>query len=77
MGMPGDLLLIFADMLTRSWKQVTKFREDGSQLPSAGRHALISSGGADADDDAEPDLEAGWIREERGVRYVSGKEARD
>ena len=26
MGRQGDLLLIFADALTRSWKQVTKFR---------------------------------------------------
>jgi cyanophycin synthetase len=26
MGQPGDLLLIFADALTRSWKQITKFR---------------------------------------------------
>jgi cyanophycin synthetase len=28
MGRPGDLLLIFADALTRSWKQVTKFKPD-------------------------------------------------
>ncbi len=26
MGEPGDLLLIFADALTRSWKQITKFK---------------------------------------------------
>src|SRR5512138_1481945 len=26
MGQPGDLLLIFADALIRSWKQITKFR---------------------------------------------------
>jgi cyanophycin synthetase len=26
MGQPGDLLLIFADALTRSWKQIIKFR---------------------------------------------------
>ena len=30
MGQPGDLLLIFADALTRSWKQVTKFRPAGA-----------------------------------------------
>ncbi|HEX7375125.1 MAG TPA: cyanophycin synthetase [Steroidobacteraceae bacterium] len=30
MGRPGDLLLIFADALTRSWKQITKFRPAGS-----------------------------------------------
>ena len=26
MGEPGDLLLIFADALARSWKQITKFK---------------------------------------------------
>src|SRR5690606_24550625 len=26
MGAKGDLLLVFADQLTRSWKQITKFR---------------------------------------------------
>ena len=26
MGQPGDLLLIFADALIRSWKQIIKFR---------------------------------------------------
>ena len=30
MGQPGDLLLVFADALVRSWKQVTKFRPAGS-----------------------------------------------
>src|SRR5579863_4604551 len=29
MGQPGDLVLIFADQLTRSWKQITKFRPEG------------------------------------------------
>lgn len=30
MGQPGDLLLIFADALTRSWKQIIKFRSPTS-----------------------------------------------
>jgi cyanophycin synthetase len=30
MGQPGDLLLVFADALVRSWKQITKFRPAGS-----------------------------------------------
>jgi cyanophycin synthetase len=30
MGQPGDLLLIFADQLTRSWKQITKFKPAGA-----------------------------------------------
>jgi cyanophycin synthetase len=37
MGQPGDLLLIFADALVRSWKQVTKFKPEGTpdEAPSA------------------------------------------
>jgi cyanophycin synthetase len=30
MGQPGDLLLIFADTLVRSWKQITKFKPVGA-----------------------------------------------
>ncbi len=30
MGEPGDLVLIFADALVRSWKQITKFRASGA-----------------------------------------------
>jgi cyanophycin synthetase len=30
MGEPGDLLLIFADALVRSWKQITKFKTSGA-----------------------------------------------
>jgi cyanophycin synthetase len=34
MGQPGDLLLVFADALVRSWKQITKFRPAGSHAPT-------------------------------------------
>ena len=34
MGEAGDLLLIFADALVRSWKQITKFKPSGN--PAAG-----------------------------------------
>jgi cyanophycin synthetase len=30
MGQPGDLLLVFADALVRSWKQITKFKPEGA-----------------------------------------------
>jgi cyanophycin synthetase len=36
MGRAGDLLLIFADALVRSWKQVTKFRPDGARDEGSG-----------------------------------------
>jgi cyanophycin synthetase len=34
MGQPGDLLLVFADALVRSWKQITKFRPAGAAAPA-------------------------------------------
>jgi cyanophycin synthetase len=33
MGETGDLLLIFADALVRSWKQITKFKPSAAALP--------------------------------------------
>ena len=33
MGEAGDLLLVFADALVRSWKQVIKFRPEGAPPP--------------------------------------------
>src|SRR5512137_1797171 len=35
MGQPGDLLLVFADALIRSWKQITKFKSATSPAPGA------------------------------------------
>jgi cyanophycin synthetase len=50
MGEPGDLLLIFADALVRSWKQITKFspsgiapaRSDSRPGPSPARAPMIN-----------------------------------
>jgi cyanophycin synthetase len=42
MGRPGDLLLIFADALVRSWKQVIKFRPTSAESPSAASAASAS-----------------------------------
>jgi hypothetical protein len=45
MGQPGDLLLVFADALTRSWKQIIKFRSSTSSA-SAGEVDRRSGEGA-------------------------------
>ncbi|GMU68742.1 MAG: cyanophycin synthetase [Steroidobacteraceae bacterium] len=68
MGRPGDLLLVFADQLTRSWKQIIKYRPEGApeavQAPPS-RAPVI-----------EPPPEApvlsleGLIRDERGIRVA-------
>ncbi len=84
MGQPGDLLLIFADALARSWKQVTKFRpagtEDISTRSPAEEKASKSAGNVtrpatDASNDdsmatAAPLDAAGFVRDERGLRFV-------
>src|SRR4026209_848651 len=43
MGQPGDLLLVFADALVRSWKQITKFRPAGAPEPQARGAAPVPS----------------------------------
>jgi cyanophycin synthetase len=85
MGRPGDLLLVFADALTRSWKQIIKFKPDTSgdpvsppQSPAAeparpaSRPALIvGEGHASGGGAGDAALEAqGFVREERGLRFV-------
>ena len=67
MGQPGDLLLVFADALVRSWKQVTKFRPEGAAAasvpPTAARPAASE---AMPEEPALSDFE-GVVRDERGV----------
>ncbi len=49
MGQPGDLLLIFADALIRSWKQITKYKSATSPA-SAGEAARSAAEGGGAGD---------------------------
>jgi cyanophycin synthetase len=76
MGQPGDLLLIFADALTRSWKQIIKFKPAGAAVapPAAPPLRLSEPTGDDADRPAEVAPEAfsleGLIRDERGVHFA-------
>jgi cyanophycin synthetase len=49
MGEAGDLLLIFADALVRSWKQITKFKSSGAQRLTAQPNASHSNGTAQPD----------------------------
>jgi cyanophycin synthetase len=86
MGRPGDLLLVFADALTRSWKQIIKFKPDASgesasppQPPPAfgaarpaSRPKLPTGEAASwGSGSGDASLEAqGFVREERGLRFV-------
>jgi cyanophycin synthetase len=48
MGETGDLLLIFADALVRSWKQITKFKPSGAAAPQADWRSAAPAPGAAA-----------------------------
>jgi cyanophycin synthetase len=65
MGEAGDLLLIFADALVRSWKQITKFKTSAATVPRPALHsvaapspAAASSGGNGANTGVYSDLSA-------------------
>jgi len=89
-------LLVFADALTRSWKQVTKFRVDGAAMVTPAVAAAVATAPAPvlavntpaarpaaphATEPREkaqatpghddPTLQAaGFVRDERGLRFV-------
>jgi cyanophycin synthetase len=77
MGQPGDLLLIFADALVRSWKQIIRFKPAGSETPAPAPPPPLPVTAAGADGAARPgeapatsfSLE-GLIRDERGLRFA-------
>lgn len=67
MGQPGDLLLMFADALARTWKQITKFTPEGDAPKLAPREPVPAQ---------EPELEEtpyvpmeGVVRDERGLVF--------
>jgi cyanophycin synthetase len=72
MGQPGDLLLVFADALVRSWKQIIYFRPDGTagEAPApAPQPAAAPIVEAPVEAAAPLSLE-GLIRDERGIRFA-------
>jgi cyanophycin synthetase len=80
-GEPGDLLLIFADSLARSWKQITKFKPAGSisppvpvQMPQPAlreSNRKVAEGNPLAGEGNAPAFSLeGLIRDERGVRLA-------
>ncbi|HVH85026.1 MAG TPA: cyanophycin synthetase, partial [Steroidobacteraceae bacterium] len=50
LGQQGDLLLIFADQLTRSWKQITKFKPAGGGARTEPREARAGPAAARGED---------------------------
>jgi cyanophycin synthetase len=72
MGRAGDLLLIFADALVRSWKQVIYFRPEGAPAQAsvpAPEPAPMPAVESPVEAAAPLSLE-GLIRDERGIRFA-------
>jgi len=71
MGQAGDLLLVFADALTRSWKQVTKFKPEGAPAERPRPAPVVDPAPSETRYEPPPltSLE-GLIRDERGVRFA-------
>ncbi|MEJ0085285.1 MAG: cyanophycin synthetase [Pseudomonadota bacterium] len=71
MAQPGDLLLVFADALTRSWKQITKFRPAGApEVPvrvAASPPPILAASPVEA---APFSSLEGLLRDERGIRVA-------
>ncbi len=67
MGAPGDLLLVFADALTRSWKQITKFQPEGDapRLVERVETPVLEP----MLDEALYAVMEGVVRDERGLRF--------
>ena len=67
MGQPGDLVLVFADALTRSWKQIIRFKPDGD-MPKAAARAEVPALETTLDEQLVAAME-GVVRDERGLRF--------
>ncbi len=72
---PGDLLLVFADALARTWQQVTRFVPEGE----AARPAVNAVVPAEVDAGAQAVLDEGrmLVRDRRGVRLAREPEVTD
>ena len=67
MGQPGDLVLVFADALTRSWKQIIKFQPSGDMPRPVAR--IETPALEPMLDDALCAVMEGVVRDERGLRF--------
>ncbi|MEO7064116.1 MAG: cyanophycin synthetase [Dokdonella sp.] len=68
MGQPGDLLLVFADALVRSWKQIIKFRPEGAPQTPAPMPVEAPGEVAEAAFDEASFADLGSVvRDERGI----------
>jgi cyanophycin synthetase len=67
MAAPGDLVLVFADALTRTWKQIIRFKPDGD-MPKPAPRAEAPALDTALDEQIVAAME-GVVRDERGLRF--------
>jgi len=67
MAQPGDLVLMFADALARTWKQITKFHIEGAPVSAPQRREIPLP--QPAQDETAFTAMEGVIRDERGLRF--------
>ena len=70
---PGDLLLIFADAIQRSWQQIVQFSPDDAEAPADTQAAAITVEPAEFIDQ-DLDLGGAYVRDDRGVRLAREEE---
>ncbi len=69
MGQAGDLLVVFADALARTWKQITKFTPEGAAPRTAAKVELPSLEATMSADEAAVAAMEGVVRDERGLVF--------
>jgi cyanophycin synthetase len=67
MGRQGDLLLIFADALVRSWKQVIKFKPEGVPAREAVPPSMLAAEPGSLGEESVLASMEGIVRDERGI----------
>jgi cyanophycin synthetase len=67
MGRQGDLLLIFADALVRSWKQVIKFKPEGAPVREAAPPSMMATEPGSLGEENVMAAMEGLVRDERGI----------
>ena len=65
----GDLLVVFADALARTWKQITKFTPEGVAPRAAKKVELPSLESTMTADEAAVAAMEGVVRDERGLVF--------
>jgi cyanophycin synthetase len=76
MAQTGDLILVFGDDITRTWKQIIYFKP-GEHAGAGDAGSSVRIGTSLLSDDLDFDTEVELVRDERGVRIAKETETED